>query len=63
MFNCDKCGLCCQNLNKSINADDLNDGTGVCVYYNKKVNYVLYITIDRLNVMLIICTENIFLNI
>lgn len=36
MFNCDKCGLCCQNLNKSKNADNLNDGTGVCVYYDKK---------------------------
>lgn len=36
VFNCDKCGLCCQNLNKSELYNDLNDGTGVCVYFDKK---------------------------
>ena len=34
-FFCDKCGLCCQNLNKSSLYDDLNDGTGTCIYYDK----------------------------
>lgn len=35
VFRCDKCGLCCQNLNRSSLYDDLNDGNGVCVYYDK----------------------------
>lgn len=34
-FQCDRCGLCCQNLNKSRLYNDLNDGTGVCRYYNE----------------------------
>lgn len=34
-FKCIKCGLCCQNLNKSQLYDDLNDGTGTCIYYDK----------------------------
>lgn len=35
-FKCDKCGLCCQNLNLNKLYDDLNDGTGCCIYYDKK---------------------------
>lgn len=38
VFRCDKCGLCCQNLNHSSLYDDLNDGNGVCVYYDKKTH-------------------------
>lgn len=34
-FECDKCGLCCMNLNKSSLYDDLNDGTGVCIFFDK----------------------------
>ena len=34
-FNCDKCGLCCQNLHRSELYNDLNDGNGVCIYYDK----------------------------
>lgn len=33
-FDCDKCGKCCQSLNKSHLYDDLNDGTGKCIYYD-----------------------------
>ena len=36
MFKCEKCGLCCQNLNLNSLYDDLNDGTGVCIYYNRE---------------------------
>ena len=33
-FQCEKCGLCCENLDKSSLYDDLNDGTGICIYYD-----------------------------
>ena len=33
---CDKCGLCCQNLQMSKRYDDLNDGTGTCIHYDTK---------------------------
>lgn len=36
MFKCDKCGLCCQNLNLNSLYDDLNDGTGTCKYYDRE---------------------------
>ena len=35
-FYCDKCGLCCQNLNRSSLYDDLNDGNGICVHFDTK---------------------------
>jgi hypothetical protein len=35
-FHCDKCGLCCENLNLSSEYDDLNDGTGTCRYFDKE---------------------------
>lgn len=35
VFFCDKCGLCCRSLNNSQLYDDLNDGTGTCIYYDK----------------------------
>lgn len=38
MFKCDKCGLCCQNLNKSDYFTDLDDGTGTCIFFDKKTN-------------------------
>ena len=34
-FKCDRCGKCCENLNLSHEYDDLNDGTGICVYYDR----------------------------
>ena len=34
MFNCNKCGLCCQNLNEYYL--DLDRGDGVCRYFNEK---------------------------
>lgn len=37
-FPCDKCGLCCRNLNMSFLYDDLHDGTGVCRYLDKHTN-------------------------
>lgn len=35
-FICDQCGLCCQNLHLNPEYKDLDDGTGVCRYYNKE---------------------------
>jgi len=32
MFECDCCGCCCRNLNKSHLYDNLNRGDGVCKY-------------------------------
>jgi len=32
MFNCDKCGECCRNLNMSDIYSDLNAGDGTCKY-------------------------------
>ncbi|WAC00081.1 MULTISPECIES: YkgJ family cysteine cluster protein [Pseudomonas] len=34
-FNCDACGLCCQNLAGQPLYSDLDDGTGVCRHYDK----------------------------
>lgn len=34
MFNCDKCGECCRNLNKSNLYSQLDRGDGICVYLN-----------------------------
>lgn len=33
-FNCDACGLCCQNLDANPLYSDLDDGTGVCRHYD-----------------------------
>ena len=35
MFICDRCGLCCQNLNLNPLYDDLNDGSGTCKHYDR----------------------------
>lgn len=35
-FVCDKCGLCCQNLNLNPIYAELDDGTGTCKYYDKE---------------------------
>ena len=37
-FPCDCCGLCCQNLSFSSLYNDLNDGHGVCRYFNVSTN-------------------------
>lgn len=34
VFNCDKCGLCCQNLHKSSIYRDMHNGDGVCFHYD-----------------------------
>lgn len=34
-FNCDACGLCCQNLAANPLYSDLDDGTGVCRHYDR----------------------------
>ena len=34
-FKCDKCGLCCQNLHNNPLYSDLDDGTGVCIHYDR----------------------------
>lgn len=36
MFDCNRCGLCCQNLQRSHLYDDLNDGTGTCIYFDRE---------------------------
>lgn len=37
-FPCDRCGLCCRNLSLSSLYSDLDDGHGVCRYFNAKTN-------------------------
>lgn len=32
MFECDKCGECCRNLNMSSMYSELHDGNGICRY-------------------------------
>ena len=32
MFHCDKCGVCCRNLDKSPLYKELDSGNGVCKY-------------------------------
>lgn len=36
IFNCDKCGLCCQNLKLSSLYKDLDRGDGTCIFYNEE---------------------------
>lgn len=35
-FPCDRCGLCCEHLSGIELYQDLDDGTGVCMYFDKK---------------------------
>lgn len=39
LFPCDKCGKCCENLNKSPLYSDLNDGTGKCIHYDRGTKF------------------------
>lgn len=32
MFECDKCGMCCRNLDKSDIYKELHNGDGICKY-------------------------------
>lgn len=34
MFQCDKCGQCCRNLQKSSIYEELHNGDGVCKFLN-----------------------------
>ena len=34
IFNCDKCGICCTKLNLSDVYIDLDNGSGVCKYFD-----------------------------
>lgn len=34
VFKCEKCGICCTKLNLSDAYADLDDGTGVCKYFD-----------------------------
>ena len=34
IFPCDRCGLCCQHLTGVESYEDLDDGTGVCRYFD-----------------------------
>jgi len=38
MFECDKCGLCCRNLNLNPLYEELDRGDGVCKYFDEKTN-------------------------
>ena len=38
MFACDKCGMCCRNLNRSPLYIDLDRGDGTCVYLDEITN-------------------------
>lgn len=42
MFECDRCGECCRNLNKSPLYDDLHDGDGVCKYLEGNICSIYY---------------------
>lgn len=35
-FECDRCGLCCQNLKGNSLYKDLHDGDGICRYYDQE---------------------------
>lgn len=37
MFKCNKCGICCRNLDKSDLYKQLDRGDGVCKYLNKNL--------------------------
>lgn len=37
-FPCDKCGLCCRNLEKSPIYEDLHDGSGICKHLDTDTN-------------------------
>lgn len=37
MFKCDKCGLCCTQLNESSIYRELDRGDGVCKYFDEEV--------------------------
>lgn len=36
LFPCDRCGLCCEHLNASPFYVDLDDGSGMCRYFDRK---------------------------
>lgn len=35
MFQCDKCGCCCRNLQLSSIYEDLHSGDGICFHFNR----------------------------
>jgi Fe-S-cluster containining protein len=35
IFNCDKCGLCCQNLHTNEIYSDLDRGDGTCIHFDE----------------------------
>ena len=35
-FVCDKCGLCCQSISHNLLYKELDNGEGVCRFYDKK---------------------------
>lgn len=41
MFDCDKCGLCCQNIGDSAIYADLDNGEGTCKYFDFDTNLCL----------------------
>ena len=36
MYNCNKCGRCCENIAENELYSDLDDGKGVCRYFDKQ---------------------------
>lgn len=51
-FVCDKCGLCCQSLKGHELYKDLDDGTGICKYFDKTTNLcnIYYHRLEKCNV-------------
>lgn len=37
-FNCERCGACCRNIDKSIHFAALDKGDGVCLYLDEESN-------------------------
>lgn len=44
MFNCNKCGSCCRNLNLNDLYKELHDGDGVCRYLDENNECSIYET-------------------
>ncbi len=41
MFICDGCGQCCRNLKNNNIYSELDNGFGICIYFNQETNLCL----------------------
>lgn len=37
MFECNKCGLCCRNIDKIPQLRDFHNGNGICIYLHDNI--------------------------